>query len=472
MLKKKKRSILGEAFFRVLRNYLRILHNQVYYKNIHVIGRENIPAKGTPLIIASNHQNALNDALGVEFAFKDRIVSIFTRADAFNRPIIGTLLRSIYLLPAYRIQFDGVDALKNNFDIFAEAGERILSGGSVLIFPEALNQDKRWLGEFSLGYLRMAFDAVQKSNFETDIVILPICNHYSNYFKFREDMMIVCGKPISLKPYYELFQTKPRTVQRTVNAEVRKQISEMMLNITDLDNYEAIDYIRETYGKRYCAMCGGDPTYLPDKLQSDKALFSELETIKQNNSELSTEIYNEASTLKKNCKRFKIADENFDIPFRKWEFALRVLGLVTFFPLFVCASIPNILIFLSPQPLTNKLKAGNGHMTMFVGGIRFAVGALLAFPLIYTITYILEGYFWSWLYATIHVVLLPFLGLFAWNYRKFFINLKREWRFRIKSKRSKNERRGKGLAETIELRKRLFEKLDNILTKNTWKKES
>ena len=143
MLKKKKRSLIGEAFFRIMRNYLRIQHNNVYYKHIYVIGRENTPAKGTPLIIASNHQNALNDALGVEFAFRDRIVSIFTRADAFNRPIIGKMLRSIYLLPAFRIEFDGMDALKNNYDIFAEAADRLLSGGSVLIFPEALNQDKR-----------------------------------------------------------------------------------------------------------------------------------------------------------------------------------------------------------------------------------------------------------------------------------------------------------------------------------------
>ena len=137
----------------------------------------------------------------------------------------------------------------------------------------------------------------------------------------------------------------------------------------------------------------------------------------------------------------------------------------------MAASIPNILIFLSPQPLTKKFKAGNGHMTMFVGGIRFAVGALIAFPLCYSLFFFLEGYFWNWLYATIHVILLPFLGLFAWNYRQTFIGLKREWRYRIKSKRSQHKRRGKGLAETIELRKRLFDKLDNILTKNTWKKE-
>ncbi|MBQ5541000.1 MAG: hypothetical protein IIU03_12290, partial [Bacteroidales bacterium] len=70
MLKKKKRSFIGEVIFRVLRNYLRLCHNNMYYKNIYVLGKENIPEKGTPLIIASNHQNALNDALGVEFAFR------------------------------------------------------------------------------------------------------------------------------------------------------------------------------------------------------------------------------------------------------------------------------------------------------------------------------------------------------------------------------------------------------------------
>ncbi|MBQ3691359.1 MAG: 1-acyl-sn-glycerol-3-phosphate acyltransferase [Bacteroidales bacterium] len=467
MLKKKKRSLIGEVVFRVLRNYLRLCHNNMYYKNIHVIGKENIPAKGTPLIIASNHQNALNDALGVEFAFRDRVVSIFTRADAFNRPFIGKFLRSIYLLPAFRIDFDGVDALKNNFDIFAEAGERILEGGSVLIFPEALNQDKRWLGDFSLGYLRMAFDAAKKSDFKADIKILPLINHYSNYFKFREDMIIQCGEPVSLKDYYELYQTKPRTAQRNVNALVRQRIADMMLNITDLENYEAIDYIRETYGFKYCTDCGGNKKFLPDKLASDKALFSELDAIKKDDPETIETIYSEALTLKKNCKRFRITDENFDIGWKPWSLLIRFLCLILLFPLFVVASIPNILIFLSPYPLTKKFKAGNAHMTMFVGGIRFAVGSLVAFPIIYGLFFAVETYFWNWWCSLLHLICLPSLGLFAWTYRKFFIGLKREWRFHVRSKRSEHEKRGQGLKETINLRKTLFEKLDKILKKTS-----
>jgi hypothetical protein len=41
--------------------------------------------------------------------------------------------------------------------------------------------------------------------------------------------------------------------------------------------------------------------------------------------------------------------------------------------------------------------------------------------------------------------------------------MKRQWRFR--------RERNKGLAGMDELRKKIFDKLDNILSKNTWKKE-
>ena len=126
--------------------------------------------------------------------------------------------------------------------------------------------------------------------------------------------------------------------------------------------------------------------------------------------------------------------------------------------------------FLSPYPLTKKFKAGNAHMTMFVGGIRFAVGSLVAFPVIYGLFFAVESYFWNWWCSLLHLICLPSLGLFAWTYRKFFIGLKREWRFHVRSKRSEHEKRGQGLKETINLRKTLFEKLDKILSKKVWRK--
>ncbi len=462
MAENKKRSILGEIFFRVARAYVGFWHNRFYYRRIHQIGKENVPPVGTPLIIASNHQNAVNDALAVEFTFMDRPVSIFTRADLFSKPVIGSMLRAWHLLPAFRLGMDGIDSLDKNFDVFAEAGETMLDGGTVMIFPEAVNQDKRWLGEFSQGYLRMAFDAAKRNNFETDIQILPMVNHYSDYFHFQEDLLVKFGQPISLKQYYELYQTKPRTVQRDINREVRRQISDMMLNITDLDNYEAIDYIRNTYGEHYCRQCGGDFSYLPDKLESDKALFKELEQARERGEDLQ-EIYSQALEIKTACGKYDMPGDMFDRSFLPSLVALRIAMLVLGFPLFVVSLIPNILFWLVPMPIVSKLKKGTSHGAMFIGGVRFAINTILVIPVAYTAVLLTEGFTIGWLPAVIHTVLLPFLAVFAWKFRKLFLLVKNQLRFK---------RLITGALKPIgELRKKLFDKLDKILNKNTWKKE-
>ena len=116
------------------------------------------------------------DALAVEFGFKDRDVCIFTRADMFKKAPIRWVLRSFNLLPAFRFNQDGLDTVAFNEKLFKIAGKDLMKGNAVLIFPEAVNQDKRWLGNFSEGYLRMAFDTVEADGFKTDIKILPIVN--------------------------------------------------------------------------------------------------------------------------------------------------------------------------------------------------------------------------------------------------------------------------------------------------------
>lgn len=463
MQESKKRNIFGEIFFRLSRAYVRFWHDLVYYKRIYLLGKGNVPPKGTPLIVASNHQNALNDALAVEFSMTDRPVSIFTRADLFQKRFVGGLLRSWYLLPAFRLGMDGADALGKNFDVFAEAGERILEGGSVMIFPEAVNQDKRWLGEFSQGYLRMAFDAAKKSDFKTDIQILPMINHYSDYFHFREQMLVKFGKPISLMPYYEQYQTKPRTVQRNLNALVRSQIDDMMLNITDLDNYEAIDYLRETYGMKYCGDCGGNPDNLPDKLMSDKAFVKELMQAVSEDESLRDSIYKDALMLKAACGEQRIGKVMYQKQLGGGQIALRILGLVSGFPIMLAGLVPNLILLFAPTPITNKLKAGDSHGAMFIGGVRFALNALVVIPVTYTAVFVTEGCLYSWLYAAIHTLCLPLLGLFAWGYRMMYMDLRRHLRFR--------NLKDKALKAAVDVKNKLFDKLDNILNKNTWKKE-
>ena len=82
--------------YSIFKAYLRFTHDKVYYKKTYSIDYNNIPADGTPIIIVSNHQNCLNDPLGVLFTIRDRKPSFITRADVFAlHPIANKFLRSI-----------------------------------------------------------------------------------------------------------------------------------------------------------------------------------------------------------------------------------------------------------------------------------------------------------------------------------------------------------------------------------------
>ena len=126
---------------------------------------------------------------------------------------------------------EGIDSYSNNKKTFDIASDELGKGRTVLMYPEAGHQDKRWLGNFSMAYIILAFEAAEKSNFEKEIYILPSCNHYSNYFHIQADMLVKYGKPIAISPYYEKFKEKPRTVQRELNRIVIDEITSLMLNI-------------------------------------------------------------------------------------------------------------------------------------------------------------------------------------------------------------------------------------------------
>ena len=204
--------------YRALKAYIRFYHDKVCYRKTYVVDAENVPEWGTPLLIVSNHQNGSSDPLGIVMSFRDRKVNVITRADVFAiHPVANWFLRAIGLLPAFRINHEGEEALGNNAETFKVSEKALLDGETVVMYPEAGHQDKHWLGTFSYGYTRLAFEAAEMGNFEKEIFILPACNHYDDYFGIQNELMIRYGKPISLKPYYELYKTKPRTAQREVN---------------------------------------------------------------------------------------------------------------------------------------------------------------------------------------------------------------------------------------------------------------
>ena len=448
-LKPRHHNLLLKAF----RYYLQFVNSGLYFRKEHMVGIENVPVNGTPCVVVSNHQNCLNDPLSVVLNLTDRRMNFIARANVFNNPIAGAFLRKIGMLPAYLMSHEGYSAVSKNKDMMNASSNALCDGETLMMYPEAGHQDKRWLGTFKIGYLKIAFEAAEKFNFERDVMILPSANHYSNYFHARTDMLIRFGEPISLKPYYEEYKAEPRTTMLKINEIVRERIKELMLHIEDLEHYDQIDFLRETgYGRKYAIEHGYKFRYLPSRLLSDQKLVSALQDAYNEHPEEMEKIYEDTATLEKGLKDLKIRDWLFIRNHKLPMAILRGLWLLILLPLFIISIIPTGLLFLIPKIF---LKAWIKDR-MFYSSFHVGVSVFVSVPICLIVPFVLLAIFANIWWALGYLVAFPFMFVLAWNYMRLF------WRFVGTCRYVKRSNRP-AINKLRDLRTSIYERLDKIV---------
>ena len=448
-LKPRDHNLLLKAF----RVYLQFVNSGLYFSKEHIVGIENVPVNGTPLVIVSNHQNCLNDPLSVCMNLTDRRLNFIARANVFNNPLVGKFLRKLGLLPAYRMSHEGYASVSKNRAMMDAAGQALSDGETLMMFPEAGHQDKRWLGTFKIGYLKIAFEAAEKLNFEHDVMILPSCNHYSNYFHARTDMVIRFGEPVSLMPYYEKFKEEPRATMMEINEIVRERIKKMMLHIDDLEHYDQIDFLRETgYGRKYAIEHGYKFRYLPSRLLSDQKLVSALQEAHKEHPEEMEKVYADTAEYAAGLKKLHIRDWLF-IRNPKWPMALlRALGLLLLLPLFIVSIIPTALLFIIPKIFLKSMIKDRMFNSSFHVGVSVFVSVPICMILPTVLLWIYLGTWWGLGY----MIAFPFMFVLAWNYMRLFLKFKGTCIFIKRGNRNI-------INKLRNLRTSIFERLDKLV---------
>jgi len=390
------------ARYALLKSVAGFWHNNVFYRKVIVLGRENIKPED-PVIYAPNHQNALMDALAVLFTHKGQPIFL-ARADIFKRKAVASILYFLKILPVYRIR-DGFSKLRGNDEIFLKTIDVLKNRNGLVILPEGDHVGFRRLRQLKKGICRVAFQSDEAMGFNLKIKIIPVALEFSNYSRFRQVLTVEYGKPIEVSEYFEIYKVSPERALNELRLRLSDEMKGIMIHIEEED-YEAIDELRSMINGRF-----SDDIRFP-KLFRDRILVNKMNMLKTTDPALYTRICSLSLAIKKKAKDLKT---DYRLLEKKkhplgWLIA-GMIGIVLTFPLFIYGNIFNLTFLEIPNLQIRKIKDPQFHSS-----IRYGISLALAFVFLPAYLIISLFIFSSWWLGLLIFLTLPLSGLFAWNY--------------------------------------------------------
>jgi 1-acyl-sn-glycerol-3-phosphate acyltransferase len=391
------------ARYALLKSVAGFWHNNVFYRKVIVLGRENIKPDDH-LIFAPNHQNALMDALAVLFTHKGQPIFL-ARADIFKKKTIAAILYFLKILPVYRIR-DGFSSVKGNDEIFVKTIDVLKNNNGLVILPEGDHAGFRRLRQLKKGICRVAFQSDEATGFTLKIKIIPVGLEFSNYSRFRQVLTVVYGKPIEVSEFFDLYKVSPERALNELRSKLSEEMKSIMVHIESEGDYEAIDELRSMINGRF-----SDDIRFP-KLFRDRILVNKMNLLKGSDPSLFERICSLSIKVKEKAKELN-ADYRL-LEKKKHPIGWLIAGMVSIvltFPLFIYGNIFNLTFLEIPNLQIRKIKDPQFHSS-----IRYAISLALAFVFLPAYLILSLFIFSSWWLGLLIFLTLPLSGLFAWNY--------------------------------------------------------
>lgn len=203
-----------------------------YFKKIKVVNAHHVP-KNQPVLLLGNHQNALLDALLVAITC-GRFVYFLTRASVFKKSLVSKILKSLQMLPVYRVR-DGWNTVSNNNAIFDTCTSLLNTNEAVVIFPEGNHNLARRVRPLSKGFTRIVFDTLE-NNPELPLQLVPVGLNFQDAIEYPDRTAIYYGKPINARDFVAEDRNKSSV---KLKSAIHSELSKLTTHIEEL-NYEDI----------------------------------------------------------------------------------------------------------------------------------------------------------------------------------------------------------------------------------------
>ena len=229
------------VIYRLLAWLLRVV-TRVFFRQVEVVGLENIPADGG-VLFAGNHPNSLIDPIlilttcgrKVHFAAKDTL---------FKGRLMRAVLGGLGAVPIRRRDdHDGTPRGGiNNDAAFAAMFAVLEDGGAIGIFPEGLSHDASQLAKLKTGAARLALGGARHAT--APIAVVPCGLTFIHPKRFRSRVLVQYGAPIVVAPAPG--PLAPEAVH-ALTAELDAALRRLTINAADWDIVRALDTVRRLY---------------------------------------------------------------------------------------------------------------------------------------------------------------------------------------------------------------------------------
>lgn len=209
-----------------------------YFKKIHIYDVQNVP-KNKPVLLLSNHQNALLDALLIATKC-GRFSYYLTRAAVFKKPIVAKILKSLQMIPVYRIR-DGWGNISNNNAVFDDCTALLNKNQAVVIFPEGNHSLVRSVRTLSKGFTRIILDTFEKHP-DIDLKLLPVGLNFRKAELFPDEAAIYFGQPIAAKDYITGNRNADVVILKT---KIQSEIAKLTTDIPEKNYTETLNVLEQ-----------------------------------------------------------------------------------------------------------------------------------------------------------------------------------------------------------------------------------
>ncbi|MEX1190815.1 MAG: 1-acyl-sn-glycerol-3-phosphate acyltransferase [Brumimicrobium sp.] len=414
--------------YRILK-FLIGLGIRLFYKEIRIKNKKNLPQKG-PLIIIVNHPNTLMDAWVVGMICNQPIYYM-AKATLFDSKFKLKLLRSLNLIPINRQgegKIEGVD----NEDSLSECYRVLSEGKTLLIFPEGTSYKERVLRKLKTGTARIALETELRNQGELGLKVVAVGLNYSQQEKFRSDILIDIDKPKGVTDYLEEYKVDSISASRKLTSQFRTRLENVLMTTETIDEENLVDSIYKVINSKYTEITETKERGVRGEVSKKKDIKNRLDEIKILQPWLIEEIKIKIKAINWKLEKMHIRADFLDRRFRSTMFLrqlfISIIFILIALPVAIYGLIHNLFQYLLSDWFIPKLSTDVEY---------YAPLAVLTGIVIYPVTYagflLMAHYAFDlkWFGLIIYLLTLPSAGIFAYWFSKYLKNISYNWQYML-----------------------------------------